>query len=408
MSKTKMAASLLVLDDDVELGELIGELGERAGFTSTVTHDSMRFNEQLGKAAPDLIVLDLQMPNTDGVEVLRDLAAGGVQAAILLVSGMDRRTIASAESFGRQAGLNLVGTMQKPFTPEAMVSKLSSVHAVTRRLSSEELANAIEHGELTLRYQPVIRRIRAGSWHAESVEALLRWQHPTLGLLVPSQFLSLIDSDRGQLMLRLTDFVFERGIEQLRVWQSEGFHIGLRVNVAAGLIADAQFPDRLEALLIEHGTDPELLTLEIREENALGQFSLGQSSKGTDILTRLRLKSIKLSYDDFGAAGPALNGLYTLPFGEIKIDRCLIADLTRESGAQVLVKGLIDIAHGLDMSCCAVGVETAEQMAILDEAGCDLIQGFYIGSPLPAAKLPQALAEWTVKLPDKTPSRSTA
>jgi EAL domain-containing protein (putative c-di-GMP-specific phosphodiesterase class I) len=408
MSKTKMAASLLVLDDDVELGELIGELGERAGFTSTVTHDSMRFNEQLGKAAPDLIVLDLQMPDTDGVEVLRDLAAGGVQAAILLVSGMDRRTIASAESFGRQAGLNLVGTMQKPFTPEAMVSKLSSVHAVTRRLSSEELANAIEHGELTLRYQPVIRRIRAGSWHAESVEALLRWQHPTLGLLVPSQFLSLIDSDRGQLMLRLTDFVFERGIEQLRVWQSEGFHIGLRVNVAAGLIADAQFPDRLEALLIEHGTDPELLTLEIREENALGQFSLGQSSKGTDILTRLRLKSIKLSYDDFGAAGPALNGLYTLPFGEIKIDRCLIADLTRESGAQVLVKGLIDIAHGLDMSCCAVGVETAEQMAILDEAGCDLIQGFYIGSPLPAAKLPQALAEWTVKLPDKTPSRSTA
>jgi EAL domain-containing protein (putative c-di-GMP-specific phosphodiesterase class I) len=103
-----------------------------------------------------------------------------------------------------------------------------------------------------------------------------------------------------------------------------------------------------------------------------------------------------------------LNGLYTLPFGEIKIDRCLIADLTRESGAQVLVKGLIDIAHGLDMLCCAVGVETAEQMEILDEAGCDLIQGFYIGSPLPAAKLPQALAEWTVKLPDKTPSRSTA
>jgi EAL domain-containing protein (putative c-di-GMP-specific phosphodiesterase class I) len=408
MSKTKMAASLLVLDDDVELGELIGELGERAGFTSTVTHDSKRFNEELGKAAPDLIVLDLQMPDTDGVEVLRDLAAGGVQAAILLVSGMDRRTIASAELFGRQAGLNLIGTMQKPFTPEAMASKLSSVHDVTRRLSSEELASAIENGELTLRYQPVIRRIRAGSWHAESVEALLRWQHPTLGLLVPSQFLSLIDSDRSQLMLRLTDFVFERGIEQLRVWQSDGFHIGLRVNVAAGLIADAQFPDRLEALLVEHGTDPELLTLEIREENALGQPSLGQSSKGTDILTRLRLKSIKLSYDDFGAAGPALNGLYTLPFGEIKIDRCLIADLTRESGAQVLVKGLIDIAHGLDMLCCAVGVETAEQMEILDEAGCDLIQGFYIGSPLTAAKLPQALAEWTVKMDDKVPSRSTA
>ncbi|MEX2124125.1 MAG: EAL domain-containing response regulator [Woeseia sp.] len=391
-------ARLLVLDDDAELGELIGELGERAGFSATVTHEPGRFNEELGKATPDLIVLDLQMPDTDGVEVLRDLAAGGVTAGILLVSGMDKRTIASAEHFGRQAGLNLVGTVQKPFTPEFMIGKLTSAHEVTRRLSGEELARAIENGEMTLHYQPVIRRIRAGTWHAESVEALLRWQHPTLGSLVPSQFLSLIDSDRGQLMQQLTDFVFERGIEQLRVWQGDGYHIGLRVNVAAGLIADALFPDRLEALLNEHETDPELLTLEIREEAAAGQSSLGQSSKGSDILTRLRLKSIKLSLDDFGAAGPALNGLYTLPFGEIKIDRCLIADLARESGAAVLVRGLIDIAHKLDMLCCAVGVETAEQMQLLDEAGCDLIQGFYIGSPLPAAKLPQSLAEWTAKL----------
>jgi EAL domain-containing protein (putative c-di-GMP-specific phosphodiesterase class I) len=401
MPKSKQAAGrMLVLDDDVELGELIGELGGRSGFTATVTHTAGRFYEELGKATPDLIVLDLQMPDTDGVEILRDLAAGGIQAGILLVSGMDRRTIAGAELFGRQAGLNLVGTVQKPFAPEMMISKLSSAHAVTRRLTVEELANALESGEMTLRYQPVIRRIRAGTWHAESVEALLRWQHPALGLLVPSQFLSLIDSDRGQLMQRLTDFVFERGVEQLRAWQADGYHIGLRVNVAAGLIADAGFPDRLETLLQEHGTDPGLLTLEIREENALGQSSLGQSSKGTDILTRLRLKSIKLALDDFGAAGPALNGLYTLPFSEIKIDRCLIADMTRESGATVLVSGLIDIAHRLDMLCCAVGVETAEQMQILDDAGCDLIQGFYIGSPLPAAKLPQSLAEWTAKLHD--------
>ncbi|HZD52219.1 MAG TPA: EAL domain-containing response regulator, partial [Woeseiaceae bacterium] len=348
---------LLVLDDDVELGELIGELGRRAGFEAAVTRDAAEFNEELGRVAPDVIVLDLQMPGTDGVEILKDLAAGGTVAAILLVSGMDTRTIASAEHFGRSAGLKLAGHVQKPFTPESMLSRLASVHEATRRLTRADLERAIEEGELTLRYQPIVRRLGSGAWHAESVEALLRWQHPSLGLLVPSQFLSLIDSDRGELMKQMTDFVFERGIEQLRVWQSEGLHIGLRVNVAAGLMADAGFPDRLEALLNEHETDPELLTLEIREA-----ADLGASSKGADILTRIRLKSVKLALDDFGAAGSPLNGWYTLPFGELKIDRCLIADLTSASGAAALVGGLVEVAHRLDMTCCAVGVETAEQL----------------------------------------------
>jgi EAL domain-containing protein (putative c-di-GMP-specific phosphodiesterase class I) len=391
---------MLVLDDDAELGELIGELGKRSGFVATVTHDAERFNEELDRNAPDLIVLDLQMPRIDGIEVLRDLAAGGVRAGILLVSGMDKRTITSAEHFGRQAELNVIGTLQKPFTPEEMIARLSAAKQATHRLTSDDLAYAISNGELTLRYQPVIHRLRAGAWHAESVETLVRWQHPSLGLLMPSQFLSLIDSNRGELMKQLTDFVFERGIEQLRVWQNAGYQIGLRVNVAAGLIADAQFPDRLEALLQEHDTDPQLLTIEIH-----GAAVLGESSKGADILTRLRLKSINLSLDDLGAADSSLNGLYTLPFGEIKIDRSLVADIGTIDGASTLVSGLVDIAHRMDMICCAVGVETAEQLDILDKINCDRAQGFYIGEPVTAAKVPDVLANWTANLRDEPSSK---
>jgi EAL domain-containing protein (putative c-di-GMP-specific phosphodiesterase class I) len=393
MNASRNVPRLLVLDDDAEVGELIGELGRRAGFDTAVTTDAGAFNEELGRAAPDLIVLDLQMPGTDGIQVLKDLAAGGVGAAVLLVSGMDQRTIASAEHFGRNAGLRMAGHLQKPITPETLFRRLAAAHEATRRLTREDLARAIAEGELTLRYQPVVRRLRSGVWHAESVEALLRWDHPTLGLLVPVQFLNLIDSDRSELMRQLTDFVFERGIEQLRVWQNEGLHIGLRVNVAAGLIADAGFPDRLAALLDEHDADPELLTIEIRES-----ADLSASSKGGDILTRLRLKSVRLALDDFGAAGSALSGWYTLPFGELKIDRCLVSDLTNANGAAVLVGGLVEVAHRLDMACCAVGVETAEQLELLDELGCDLAQGFHIGAPQPAAKLPQALADWTAEL----------
>lgn len=390
MASDISTASVLVLDDDAELGQLIGELARRAGYAATVTQDAEQFQEALGRSRPDLIVLDLQMPGRDGIEILRDLAADGATAGILLASGMDKRTIASAEHFGRQSGLNMIGTVHKPFSPEMLIGKLAAAQEATRRLGIEDLERSLRNGEMSLHYQPVVRRIKSGAWHAESVEALLRWQHPSLGLLVPAQFLRLIQSDRGALMQRLTDFVFERGIEQLRVWQGTGVHIGLRVNVAAGLIADARFPERLEALLHEHETDPGLLTLEIHEVSALGQ-----STKGSDILTRLRLKSIKLSLDDFGAEGPALNGLYTLPFAEVKLDRCLTADLGRVEGAETLIGGLVEIAHRLDMSCCAIGVETAEQIRILDELGCDLAQGFYVGAPLPAARLPQALADLT-------------
>ncbi len=394
MTKSRSAAArLLVLDDDAEVGDLVGALGRRAGFETVVTYDAGAFNEELGRCAPDLIVLDLQMPGTDGVEILRDLAAGGSAASILLVSGMDNRTIAGAEHFGRNAGLKMAGTVQKPFTPEAMLSELSAAHEAMRRLTRADLVRAIEQGELALRYQPVVRRLRPGTWHAESVEALLRWQHPSLGLLMPSQFLGLIDSDRGELMRQLTDFVFERGIQQLRVWQADGFHLGLRVNVAAGLIADASFPDRLESLLHEQEVDPQLLTLEIREA-----ADLGLSSKGVDILTRLRLKSIKLALDDFGGPGSNLHAWYTLPFGELKIDRALTADLADTAGAPILMGGLVDVAHRLEMACCAVGVETLEQLNVLDELGCDLAQGFYVGEPLSAAKLPPALDAWTAEL----------
>jgi len=387
---SKQAPRLLVLDDEIELGQVIGELAEHSGFNATVTHDSKSFNEELGKAEPDVIVLDLQMPGADGVEILRDLAAGGCRAGVLVVSGMDTRTVASAEKFGTQSGLHMIGSMQKPFTPEALMSKLESAHKSTRRLTSEDLFTAVVEGQLSLHYQPVIQRLRAGEWRAESVEALLRWQHPTLGLLVPSQFLSLIDSDRGELMRQLTDFVFERGIEQLRAWQNDGINIGLRVNIAAGLIADSRFPDRLQSLLAEHETDPELLTLEIREASALSQ-----SNKGPDILTRLRLKSIKLALDDFGGPHSSLNVLYSLPFGEIKFDRTLIADMDGRNGAGVLIGGLIETAHRMEMTCCAVGVETATQLEILDEAGCDRAQGFLIGTPVAAAKVPQMLTDCT-------------
>lgn len=383
---------LLVLDDTADIAELVGALAEQAGFVATVTTDVDAFNAALEHHPPNVIVLDLQMPGTDGIQVLRQLSASGSTAKILLLTGMDQRTIFSAERFGRQAGLNMLGAMSKPFEPEKLIARLSSGRSLTAKLTSADLGAAMNDSTLILKYQPVVRRLRDRTWHVESVEALPRWQHPDLGLLSPGQFLPLISSDRSDLMRHLTDFVLQRGAEQLRHWQSNSLHLGLRANVPGGLIADADFPDRLERLLEEHCVDPALLTLEISDAS-----SLGKSREGLEILTRLRIKEIRLALDDFGSPGAAMQDLYVLPINEVKVDRCITADIVGVPGASMLFGGLIDLSKRLGIACCAEGVESNEQLDLLADLGCDLAQGFHIATPVPAAEIPKALASWTAE-----------
>ncbi len=393
---------LLVLDDSRDVAELIGELAESAGFAVTVTTDVQTFNTALERQPPSVIVLDLQMPDTDGVEVLRQLSASSCSARILLVTGMDRQTALSAERFGRQMGLQMVRTVQKPFAPEALIATLSATRSLAGQLSADDLASAIRDAALVLRYQPVVRRLAPNTWHAESVEALPRWSHPEFGLLTPVQFVPLIASERSKLMRELADFVLQHGTAQLQQWQQNGLHLGLRVNIPAGLIADSHFPDRLARLVDELSADPTLLTLELSDVQ-----SLSRSTDGAEILTRLRLRGINLSLDDFGDDSTGLPPLYNLPFNEVKIDRGVTADLGRERRAKSIVGGIVRLLKELDMNCCAEGVESREELDALDALGCDLAQGYYIGAPMPAADIPKMLSAWTVDELSRTGTEPT-
>ena len=193
-------------------------------------------------------------------------------------------------------------------------------------------------------------------------------------------------------MRDLTDYVLQQGAAQLRQWQSGGLHLGLRVNVPATLIGDTAFPDRLVRLLREYSVDPALLTLELSEASRLAG-----SRDGVEILTRLRLQGINLSLDESGSNVPAYQCLYVLPASEAKLDRRIIADITREKGAIVVFRGLIEMLRELDIESCAVGVETSEELELLDEMQCDLVQGFYVGTPIPAAEVPKAVSAWTAE-----------
>jgi EAL domain-containing protein (putative c-di-GMP-specific phosphodiesterase class I)/ActR/RegA family two-component response regulator len=378
---------LVGLDDDAEIGEIVRSIGEQAGFTVRTSTEPASFKESLRLLRPEVIVLDLQMPGMDGIQVLRWLGDEKVDASVVLVSGMDERTIASAEQYGISRGLRVLGTLQKPFVPEELLEKLLFVRAATQPLTGNDLRKAIDHHELRVFYQPAIRRFADGSWDVASMEALVRWDHPERGVLTPDAFIAM--SEKQGLGRAVTDYVLQNGIEQLKGWRAARLNIGLRVNVPAMLIADIDFPDRLEAILAEHEIDASDLTIEITETAMLGRHA-----DTFDILTRLRVKNINLAIDDFGIGYSSLTQLFQMPFNEMKIDKSLVLRVPQSKEARIMIEALIDLAHKLNLTVCAEGVENEETLDFLGTVNCDTAQGYFISPPVAAKKVPEVLHRW--------------
>jgi EAL domain-containing protein (putative c-di-GMP-specific phosphodiesterase class I)/FixJ family two-component response regulator len=383
---TKRQPRLLSLDDDAEIGKIIGAVAEKAGFDTAITESAETFSERMRDLDPDVAVLDLQMPDMDGIQLLRRLADMEAKCGIVLVTGVDRRTIASAEQYALKRGLNVMGTLQKPFQPEDLLRKLQSVKGLLHPLDAEDFEQAIENGQLCVHYQPVARYANGG-WEIDSVEALLRWEHPERGTLLPGAFLRF-GEDRD-MSRRMTDFVINRGLEQIRGWQASSVALGLRVNLSAALITDVEFPDRLQTALEQFEINGASLTLEVNETAMLAEHP-----ETFDILTRLRLKQIRLAIDDFGIGYSSLTQLFRMPFSEMKIDRSLVTRAPESEEARIGIEALVDLAHKLGLEVCGEGVESAEALDFLAGVDCDAAQGFFVSPPVAPREILRELARW--------------
>ena len=378
---------LFIFDDDASILQVVSDIAERADYEVHATSDPRELVGRVAELRPSAVVLDLQMPGMDGIEVLRELADAEAEAGIILLSGMDERTLASAEGYGTARGLKIVATMQKPFVPEDLLAHLQGLRSTSTELSAADLQNAIMHEELIVHYQPTIRRFADGSWDISAMEALLRWEHPQRGIIYPEKFVHMAEeSGMGSVM---TDFVIRRGVEQLKGWQVARLDLGLRINISAGLIADLDFPDRLEATLREYEIDPSYLTLELTEV-----AMLGQNTEVFDIMTRLRVKNVNLAIDDFGIGYSSLTQLFAMPFNEMKIDKSLVMRIPESKEASIMVNALVDLAHKLNLTVCAEGVETEAALNFLASIGCDGAQGYFISHPIAAAEVRAVIDHW--------------
>ena len=377
---------LLVVDDEVDFLELIEQIGEGVGCEVITADTASRFREQLNSRQPSLILLDLQMPGMDGIEALRYLARQNITAGILLASGMDQRVLASARQLGDSLGLKMLGTLQKPAMLEEIESLLMQHLDPGARISADDLRKAIDEHELIVHYQPKV--VRATSdWQVRSAEALVRWRHPRLGLLYPGEFLTL--AEQSGMIVDITDFVMTDAIRQIGHWRSRGLNLAVAVNLSPRLVQDLEFPDRLNRIFREFDTAPEQLTLEVTEAASLDDPELVM-----DIFTRLRVKGVGLSLDDFGTGTSSLTQLYKMPFSEVKIDGSLIADVDTSKAAATVVRAIVELAHNLSLSACAEGVETAAAFEFLDQIGCDALQGDFIASAMPASEMENFIHVW--------------
>ena len=377
---------LLVVDDHPDILDFVGQVAEGVGYTVAKAQSPDAFHGILPGFKPTLVMLDLQMPGGDGVELIRALARQNSRANVVLASGMDQRVLNAAEQLGKSHGLAMVGVMQKPIMLGDLECLLGRYYESRREVTVDQLRRAVDRAELRVHYQPKARLV-AGAWKIDSAESLVRWEHPEYGLIYPDEFIPLAES--SGLIAALTDFVLQAGIEQVGAWNGLGLGLGLSVNLSPRLVTNLEFPDQLAALAALSKVENSQLTLEVTETAALSD-----PAHTLDILTRLRVKKFGLSLDDFGTGFSSVTQLYQMPFSELKIDKSLGMDLQRNVEARTIVRSLVDLGHNLGLTVCCEGVESAQALAFLGSIGCDYAQGYYIARPMVADALPTLVGSW--------------
>jgi diguanylate cyclase (GGDEF)-like protein len=239
----------------------------------------------------------------------------------------------------------------------------------------DDLRTAIAERHLTMHYQP---KVDAVTFRVVGVEALVRWDHPTKGLLYPGSFLPLVE-DSG-LMHEMTVAVLEQSLDQVKHWSDIGRALPVAVNLSASSLVDIELPHRVQRMLAERGLDSTLLMLEITED-----VIMSDRERARHILDELRRIGIQVAVDDFGTGYSSLAYLRELPIDELKLDRSFISSMGADDRSRAIVQSAIDLAHSLGLRMVAEGVEDEHTARQLSDAGCDEAQGFYFSRALPIA-----------------------
>lgn len=383
---TQPAADLmLICETDPASVATLQNVADRLGCDRIEISNPAQLDELLTVRRPTLAAIAMDSLQTDGLALLQVLARHDVRPATLLIGSQDLRVLTGVQRVAEARGLPVVGTRTRSLD-EADVERLLLAHVhAPLPIARAELERAFAEHEFLLQYQPKVS-LGADGMRVVGVEALVRWQHPRRGQLLPRHFLAAVESHG--LMMQLTDVVITEAVRQAGTWNAQGLNLQVAINLSSRLVKDRAFPDRLAALLREYELAPAQVLLDVTETAGAQNHDLIQ-----DVFMRLRVLGVGLSLDNFGTGLSSLSELYRMPFSEIKIDRQLLEDATHDGDAELIVRSIVSLAHGLRLTVCAEGVETARGLEFIRAAGFDSAQGRLFWDPAPPREIEQLMAD---------------
>ena len=387
--------NILIVDDDFVMHRvtttILNDLGVRKVHNALSGPRALEMLNDIPEEI-ELVICDLNMPDMDGVEFIRHLASEGFSHSLILTSGEDIRILRTVEKLAIEHQLNILGIIQKPMTRAKLNELLDAFGQMKTegtlilhgQIVVEELKQALVSDQLDVYFQP---KVNAISRAVTGVEALVRWNHPSKGIIRPEAFITM--AEENQLISELTRVVCEKTIDYGSRLQQKGLEMDIAINISVDTLNDLEWPDTIVAQIESAGLKPTKITFEITESRLMEHISVA-----LDILSRLSLKRFKLSIDDFGTGYSSMEQLQRIPFSELKIDRAFVNGAADDISARAILESSVLLAQKLGMKVVAEGVENLKDWDLVESLGVDEVQGYFISRPMPFDQLMSWLEKW--------------
>jgi EAL domain-containing protein (putative c-di-GMP-specific phosphodiesterase class I)/ActR/RegA family two-component response regulator len=375
---------LLVVDDERVQRTLIVRAVASMPYLVDAVGDLADAEQRLAAWHYDAIVLDLSLGETEGVSLLRAVRESGSDPVLIFVSHLDERVLTASVRLAASLGLRVAGMLQKPASPSALRALLreaperqpSRPVRDTRPPTVAELASAIQNRQIIPHFQP---QVSLREEMVVGVEALARWARAGESV-PPDVFVPL--AEQSGLIVPLTFLIMRASLEACGRWRAQHPDCRVAINISPLVLVDPGLPDEIERLLLEFGLGPGAMIAEITESTVIAQPVVA-----AEVLTRLRIKGIELSIDDFGTGHSSLAYLKRFPVDSLKIDRSFISICETDAEAWKIVRATISMARELGLRVVAEGIETASILKLLRSVDCEVGQGWYFAQAMPESRL---------------------